>query len=141
MIVRQSLMRLSVCLVCRTGCLVNRTILLQKETEVIISVIIGRRQSAHFMTSLVIAISAAISALLAVFGDVITFSCEDEKLESCVMISKLKTTEVFISTQHLHALHGYQTDVNCITPLHRGGERMAHPKFWLGEPQCIWPHQ
>jgi len=18
---------------------------------------------------------------------------------------------------------------------------MAHPKFWLGGPQCIWPHQ
>ena len=21
------------------------------------------------------------------------------------------------------------------------GSAMAHPKFWLGGPQCIWPHQ
>jgi len=21
------------------------------------------------------------------------------------------------------------------------GWAMAHPKFWLGGPQCIWPHQ
>jgi len=21
------------------------------------------------------------------------------------------------------------------------GCAMAHPKFWLGGPQCIWPHQ
>jgi len=57
-------------------------------------------------------------------------------LEQMKLSAKVvKRHKCFTGCVWLHAMH--PTTVHTMG----GAAAMAHPKFWLDVPQCIWPHQ